>query len=211
MSGPKARYSIRTHVSTSLDYTLGMEDRHDDDSVQDWIDRARRAHDLVGRVDLEKVSAHDEDEVNKLDKVTNALDDLSQGQNVEYVPGVDEDEVPTLDEGQLRRSELMELLHAEGYADRVGRVFMPNAEDPIRPLDLIPHQEGLPDFDVCIAPEHTPAEGAHGIFVSERGVFAALIPEPATRHKWRILRSRPFDDQREMLETVRRFTAKPSE
>ena len=188
-----------------------MDERHEGDSVQDWIDRARRAHDLVERVDLERVSAHDAEEIKKLDKVTAALGDLSEGQNVEYVPGVDEDEAPTLDEGQLRRSELMELLDGHGYADRVGRVYMANADDPIRPLDLIPHQEGLPEFDVCIAPEHTPAEGAHGIFISERGVFAALIPEPVTRHKWRILRSRPFDDQREMLETVRRFVAKPSE
>ena len=204
-------YSSRTHVSPPLYYTLDMEERHEDDSVQDWIDRAKRAHDLVERVDLDRVTAHDPDEVNKLDKVTSALDDLSRGQNVEYVPGVDEDEAPTLDESQIRRSQLMELLDGEGYGDRVGRVFMANTDDPVRPLDLIPHQEGLPEFDVCIAPEHTPAEGAHGIFVSERGVFAALIPEPVTRHKWRILRSRPFDDEQEMLETVRRFVAKPSE
>ena len=51
----------------------------------------------------------------------------------------------------------MELLDGAGYADRVGRVYMANPDDPIRPLDLIPHQEGLPEFDVCIAPEHTPA------------------------------------------------------
>ena len=182
-----------------------------DDSVQDWIDRAKRAQDLVGRVDLERVVAHDRDAVNKLDKVANALDDLSQGQNVEYVPGVDDDEAPTLDERHIRRSELMELLDKAGFGERLGRVFMSGSEDPIRLLELIPHNEGLPEFDVCVAPDYTPADGAQGIFVSERGVFAALIPEPVTRHKWRILRSRPFDDHQEMLDTVSRFVAKPAE
>ena len=182
-----------------------------DDSVQDWIDRAKRAHDLVERVDLDRVAAHDPDEVSKLDKITDALGDLSQGNNVEYVPGVDEDDAPTLDENHIRRSELMELLDNAGMGERLGRVYMSNSDDPIRLLDLIPHNEGLPDYDACIAPDHTPADGAHGIFISERGVFAALIPEPVTRHKWRILRSRPFDDHREMLDTVARFIAKPSE
>jgi hypothetical protein len=183
----------------------------ENDSVQDWIDRAKRAHDLVERVDLGRVEAHDAKEVNKLDKITAALHSLSQGTNVEYVPGVDEDEAPTLDENHIRRSELMELLDKAGLGERLGRVYMNNTDDPVRLLELIPHNEGLPPFDVCVAPDHTPADGAQGIFISERGVFAALIPEPVTRHKWRILRSRPFDDHNDMLDTVQRFIAKPSE
>ena len=185
-----------------------MADENPDDSVQDWIHRAKRAHDLVDRVDLDRVAAHDSDEVNKLDKLTEALNDLSEGQNVEYVPGVDEEDAPTLDPNQIRRLELMEILDREGLSDRLGRVCMTGAEEEIRPLDLIPHHDGLPDFDVCIAPEYTPADGAHGIFVSEKGVFSALIPEPVTRHKWRILRSRPFDDESEMVATVQRFLTK---
>lgn len=198
------------YPTPQVDYTLDMSEANDD-SVQDWIDRAKRAQDLVGRVDLERVVAHDQEAVSKLDKVANALDDLSQGQNVEYVPGVDDDEAPTLDERHIRRSELMELLDKAGFGERLGRVFMSGSDDPIRLLELIPHNEGLPDYDVCVAPDYTPADGAQGIFISERGVFAALIPEPVTRHKWRILRSRPFDDHKEMLDTVGKFVAKPSE
>jgi len=82
---------------------------------------------------------------------------------------------------------------------------MQGQENPLTVIDLIPHRDGLPAFEVCLAPDHSPAEGAHGIFISERGVFSALIPEPVTRHKWRILRSRPFDDFSEMLDTVERF------
>lgn len=188
-----------------------MDEPDPNESVQDWIDRARRAHDLVERVDLDGIAGHDPQAVDKLSKVSEALAHLSAGKDVEYVPGVDEDDAPTLDEAQLRRSELMTVLAEAGLAERLGRVYLHGAEEPVSALDLIPHRDGLPDFDVCIAPDHTPAEGAQGIFVSERGVFAALIPEPVTRHKWRILRSRPFDDHAEMIEIVRRFVSKASE
>ena len=185
-----------------------MDEDDANDSVQDWIHRARRAHDLVDRVDLDGVAANDLQAVEKLKKVASALDDLSRGKDVDYVAGVDEDEAPELDADQLRRSELMAVLTEAGLAERIGRVFVHGADEPLSALDLIPHRDGLPAFDVCIAPDHTPAEGAQGIFISERGVFAALIPEPVTRHKWRILRSRPFDDHAEMLATVRRFMSK---
>ena len=188
-----------------------MEEKPSEDSVRDWMDRARRAHDLLDRLNLDGVADHDPEAIEKLSKVTIALEQLSEGRNVEYVPGVDENEAPTLDEHQIRRSELLAVLSKAGLGDRLGRVFLHGAVEPTTALDLIPHRDGLPDFDVCIAPDHTPAEGAQGIFVSQRGVFAALIPEPVTRHKWRILRSRPFDDHGEMLETVKRFMCKTAE
>ncbi len=180
-------------------------DEQNPDSVQDWIERARRAHALVDRVDLDGVADHDPEALERLSKVTDALEDLSEGKNVEYLPGVDEDEAPAMDEEQMRRSQLMAALDEAGLGERLGRVYVTDDGDPLKLLDLIPHRDGLPTFDVCVAPDHSPAEGAHGIFISERGVFSALIPEPVTKHKWRILRSRPFDDFSEMLATVKGF------
>ena len=182
-----------------------MDEQNPEESVQEWIVRARRARELVDRVDLDEVAGHDPQAVEKLAKVTEALGELSEGRNVEYIPGVDEDEAPEMDAEQLRRSEMMAVLSEAGLADRLGRVFMHGDTNEMIVIDLIPHRDGLPEFEVCLAPDHSPAEGAHGIFISERGVFAALIPEPVTRHKWRILRSRPFDDFAEMLDTVTRF------
>lgn len=188
-----------------------MEDESSEDSIREWIDRARRAHELVERVDLRGVAAHDPQAVEKLKKVGSALDELSEGRNVRYLDGVDEDEAPTLDEDRLRRSELMSLLAQSGLSDRLGRVFMEGAGNGTVALDIVPHRDGLPEFDVCLAPDHSPADGAHGIFVSQLGVFSALIPDPPTRHRWRILRSRPFDDQREMLDIIRRFMTRHTE
>ena len=181
------------------------------DSIHDWIERARRAHDLVEQVDLSKVSSHDAAEIDKLGKVTSALDSLSKGEDVDYLPGVDMDEVADLDPEQIRRSALIEILEAAGYGDRLGRIFMSVTEDALRSFDLVPHQQGLPEYDLCLAPEFAPAESAVGIFVSSRGVFAAVVPEPVTKHRWRIVRSRPYDDEEEMLATIGRFMTKTAE
>jgi hypothetical protein len=182
-----------------------MDEQKPEDSVEDWISRAQRARALVGRVDLDGIADHDPQAIEKLIKVTDALGELSEGRNVDYIPGVDEDEAPEMDADQLRRSQLMVVLAEAGLSERLGRIYMQGDDTPIKVIDLIPHRDGLPAFDVCLAPDHSPTEGAHGIFVSERGVFAAVVPEPVTRHKWRILRSRPFDDFHEMLATVQKF------
>jgi hypothetical protein len=178
-------------------------------SVQDWIELARRAQDLVARVDLEKVARHDAVEVAKLDRVTVALDEISNGALVQFVPDVDVEEAPELDPQQMRLAKLTEVLIREGLGDRLGRVFVMESEagepgEP-RPLDFIPHRQGLPEFLLCVAPDFTPMEGAQGIFVSDRGVFAAMIPDPVTRHRWRIARSRPYEGEREMVASVIRF------
>ncbi|MEZ5559883.1 MAG: hypothetical protein R3E86_15230 [Pseudomonadales bacterium] len=182
-----------------------------EDTVQDWIVRAKRAHELVGKVDLGKIASHDADELRKLSAVTGALESLSAGDDVEFLAGVDEDEITELDPLQMRRANLLAVLDAAGFGDRLGRVYAVGEDASLRPLDLIPHQQGLPEFDLCIAPEHAPAGSAQGIFVSERGVFIAMIPEPVTRHKWRIVRSRPYDDEQEMLATIRRFMTRSVE
>ncbi|HEX7038306.1 MAG TPA: hypothetical protein VF210_21250 [Pseudomonadales bacterium] len=178
-------------------------------SVQHWIDVAKRAVDLLARVDLDRVARHDPHEVAKLEPLTGALRQLGDGSLVGFVPGVDVDEIPELDPEQIRLAKLTEILVGEGLGDRLGRVFMMESQDgepgAMRPLDCIPHRHGLPEFLLCVAPDFAPLEGAHGIFVSERGVFAAIIPEPMTRHRWRIARSRPFDDEREMVASVHRF------
>lgn len=186
-----------------------MKHLQPDSSVQDWIELARRAQDLVSRVDLDKVVRHDAVEVAKLDRVTVALDEISNGDLVQFVPDVDVEEAPELDPEQMRLAELTEVLIRAGLGDRLGRVFVmaDDAAEPgaARPLDFIPHRQGLPDFLLCLAPDFAPMEGAQGIFVSDRGVFAAMIPDPVTRHRWRIARSRPYEDEREMVASVIRF------
>ena len=188
-----------------------MDNEQSGSYLQPWIDRARAVQRLVGLVDFERIANHDVAEFKKLAKVSRAMNLLCiEKDDPVSVVGATE-EAPAFDEHQMKRSELMKALDDAGYGDRLARIYMSNFDDPIRPLDLIPHIQGLPEFDVCVAPEYSPPDGAQGIFISEQGVYAAFIPEPATRHKWRILRSRPYDDLAELLTTVRRFTTLPTE
>ena len=188
-----------------------MDNEQRSTSVKIWIDRAKRAQRLVGQVDLERITDHDPAEFKKLAKVSRALNAITEEKDSPVSVEDATEKAPTLNEHHKKRSELMEALDAAGFGDRLGRIYTSNFDDPIRPLDLIPHTQGLPAFDVCVAPEHSPPEGAQGIFISTQGIFAAFIPEPATRHKWRILRSRPYDDLDELITTIRRFSAQPME
>jgi len=81
-----------------------MDEQNSDESVQEWIARARRARELVDRVDLDEVAGHNPQASEKLAKVAEALGELSAGRNVEYIPGVDEGEAPVMDADELRRS-----------------------------------------------------------------------------------------------------------
>ncbi|XOV83045.1 MAG: hypothetical protein ACFHXK_19605 [bacterium] len=175
------------------------------DSLSDWIDRAKRAHELVDAVDLKKVAAHDSGEISKLSTVTDALNDLSEGKRVAHVEGVDE-VLPEIDAEQQRRSDLFAAIAGAGWVDRMGRVLYVSAgEDSVKPLELIPHREGLPDFDICIAPTQRVSYGNYGIFVSGHGIFAASIGEPASKYHWRIDRSQPYDSMNELMRSISSF------
>ena len=74
-----------------------------------------------------------------------------------------------------------------------------------RPLDLIPHKEGLPSFDVCLAPAEATGDGNYGIFVSAKGIFAASISDPPGKHHWRIERSTSYDNPAELRAGLESF------
>lgn len=184
-----------------------------DRSLDELLEVAKRAQSIIAHLDLDAVARHDPGEVEKLGRVTDAMSALDQGEQVDYVPGVDDDDAagpPLLDPHQVRRSELLELLDQAGLSERTGRVFVCDADTATKPLEAIPHQDGIPRFDVCIAPEYAPTHGAHGIFVSERGVFSVMVVAPVMENRWRILRSMPYDTQSEMIDIIKRYVVRPS-
>jgi hypothetical protein len=185
---------------------MDPEQEADPGSLADWIKRAKRAHELVDAVNLDKITEHDQTEVAKLSTVSNALDDLADGKDVEHVEGVDE-VLPELDPEQQRKTVLFATLADAGLAVRMGRLlFVDQGAVQLKPLELIPHNEGLPEFDVCVAPENAAQSGNFGLFVSPQGVFAASISEPPTTHHWRVVRSSPYDNHEELVQTLRQFS-----
>ena len=180
------------------------------ESISDLIRQAQRAQEIISRVDFQKIANHDADEVNKLGGVTEALEKLSNGEVVDRIDGVDE--VRNTDPRQAWIAELLELLDGVGYSDRVGRVFaLMTGEDKghWKPLAMVPHREGVPLHDLCLAPNYSPAEGAHGLFVSATGVFSAHVAQPFNRHKWKVLRSQRYDTNAELLSIIVRYLSAP--
>ncbi len=186
----------------------GLQER----SLNELIEIAKRAQSILGHLDLEAIASHDPDAVAKLASVAHAIQALDDGEDVGFIPGIDEnvEGPPVLDPRQVRRSELMELLDKAGYANRLGRVYVEPADTPEKPLEFVAHQDGLPLFDICLAPDYSPADGAHGIFISNRGVFSVMVPKPIVENRWRVLRSVPYESEEELIDTVRRYIARPA-
>jgi len=197
--------------SQNADEASDMADTRDTagkskDTLGDWINRAQRAHELVDAVDLEKVATHDPVELNKLETVSRALHDLGRGKEIERVEGVDE-VIPEIDEDQQRKAKLFSDIAGAGWIERMGRILCVDEEGThVKPLELIPHQEGIPEFDICIAPEQRLSRGNYGIFVTSHGIFAASISEPVSKHHWRIDRSRPYDADEELFKSISQFS-----
>lgn len=184
--------------------------QNDGESLADLIRQAQRTHEIIEAVNFDKLRAHDAEEVAKLDGVHEALSKLSEGEQVQRVDGVDE--VDNLDPAFAIRNELMLLLDDQGLGERLSRIYtlgLRGSQPGSKPLEIVPHREGLPAFDVVIAPNYAPADGAHGIFVSYSGVFSAHVAEPITRHHWKILRSQPYDDNDELVSIVKRYLNPP--
>ena len=104
-------------------------------------------------VDLKKVAQHDSEEVAKVADVTEALSELESGHRISHVDGVDA-VTPGIDE----RHEALEAIYARlseaGWSERIGRILhAAGGVETLKPLDLCPHREGLPEFSVCLAPE----------------------------------------------------------
>ena len=189
-----------------LHYTEGMENPTDSQSLDELIKLAKRTHELVDAVDLKKVAAHDQDELGKVAHVKDALTDLEQGKEVLHVDGVDS-VVPQLDAEQQRVVAILNLLADQGWSDRIGRVLHAHHDTTaLRPLDLIPHYEGLPEFDVCIAPNEAAGAGNFALLISDSGIFAASVGDPPDKHTWRIHRSRPYDSEQELLHMLKQFS-----
>jgi len=102
-----------------------------------------------------------------------------------------------------RSAAALEALELDGLSDRLGRLLLSDPNDPVLSADGIPHRQGLPAFDFCVAPERLPASGCYGLFVNHRCVFAALLPEPMADSRWRLLHTRPYEGEHELLDAVR--------
>ncbi|MBV1906631.1 MAG: DUF1552 domain-containing protein [Pseudomonadales bacterium] len=185
-------------------------------SLDTLLEDAKRAQSLMESLDLNLIVEHDESEIRQLNQVISELEQIESAQaqpasESPSTPGQSSDtpkqQTPPEDAQPrtMEETDILTVVQNAGFGSRVGRVYFSGLDYPIKPLDYIPHRNGLPNFDVCLAPESAPAEAVQAIFVSERGVFCASITEPVADNSWRIIRSMPYRSNDEMLDLIQRF------
>lgn len=106
---------------------------------------------------------------------------------------------------------MLRLLESEGFKNRLGGLRVLDDAHPLQSLNAVPHRLGLPPFDLCVAPDFVPVDGAHGIFVNIKGVFSASISRPYETSTWRIVRSARYDSAAELVALVHRYANKPQD
>ncbi len=96
------------------------------------------------------------------------------------------------------------------YTRRIGRVFSTGSGMGMVPIGKMPHREGLPAFDNCLAPDDTPVDGAYGVFVSTTYVFAAVLRRPFESHRWKVIETINCRQQREIVDAVAHLLRRPT-
>jgi hypothetical protein len=116
------------------------------------------------------------------------------------------------DQGQSnaeqRREEITSTIAGEGLEGHIGRVYNSFASDRVLDFKSIPHQRGLPPFDLVFAADYSPFAGLHGIFINSEEVMSIVLPSDAGLNgEWQILKSRKYTNQEEMMEFVTLLSA----
>ena len=175
------------------------------DTMQELLQRAQRTHELIAALDLKKVAEHDPAERDKLNAVSNALQTIASGEAVGPVEGVDQ--VATLGDSATNVATLTQHLDACGLTERIGRVWCTSTQpSSMKPLEIIPHREGLPPFEFAIAPLSASGKGYFGLFVDANHVYAAQIAAPNSHHLWHVCAQEMYGRPEELVDCLTRLS-----
>ncbi len=108
-----------------------------------------------------------------------------------------------------RRDELLELVGSAGYGARVDMVYYAQSDTPTKAFSSVAHRSGLPAFEVVLAPDYTPKNGVHAVFITANSVYTAALCYPEKDHQWQVLINKPFDEDYEMLELLTEMIVLP--
>lgn len=115
--------------------------------------------------------------------------------------------VASTDPKEERRQEIIDEIEAQGFGDRLDKVYDSFADGRTRVLSKVPHRHGLPFFNTVIAADFAPVSGLHGIFISNSEVISAVLPYPCEGHHWQLEIRRNYSSLSEMVEYVTLLSA----
>ncbi len=157
-------------------------------SLTELIEQVRATSRSMQSVDLEKAGKGDPE---FLARLGDAIDELTD----------------VVENGAISSDPLVALLQRHGFGARIDKVYTGNRVEPFTSLADVPHRNGLPPFEICLAPDYSPIDGLQGIFLTGRGIFNATVPYPVEQHTWRVQRNIPYESPDDLIAKVRRFVS----
>lgn len=109
----------------------------------------------------------------------------------------------------MRRGEIMELISSAGFGDRIDKVYYAQSDVSTKNFKGVAHTSGLPEYEVVVAPDYTPKNGIHAVFITGNSVFSAALCYPEKDNQWVVLEKKPYEESYELLELAAEFLVKP--
>ncbi len=151
------------------------------------MEQARAASRMVRGVNLERAGKSDPSFLASVDSAIEAIEEVENG--------------------VLDQDPLVALLQGSGFGKRLDKIYTGDRGEPHMDIARLAHRNGLPPFEVALAPDYSPIDGLHGVFVTRRGVFTATIPHPIEDHEWRVVRNVPHESDKDLVKKVSGFVS----
>ncbi len=182
-------------------------------NMKELIRRAEEFMRLCKRVDYQSILSHEPAAVAKLQNVLQELkktlprsdESLENYAQVQPAPPTrvaapeSEDEKVAL---LARRREFVEALSQGGLGNRLGKVYSSLDDRRLLAFREVPHQQGLPKFDMVVGPDFSPVSGFHGIFIGAQEVLSYVLPSPADSHQWQVRERHRFATNAQLVDLV---------
>lgn len=181
-------------------------------AIKKIISQADQVVNAIKSIDFEAVVAHQPKAIEQLEAVlavlnTQSGEQASERQAAEQKAVVDDAQLESREEQLMRHSQILSSLKQEGFDGRLGKVYNSSSESRVMEFRQVPHRKELPDFDMVVAADYAPSAGLHGVFISPKRVYSAVLETPLEQNKWRVLKSRSYHSMAEMIETVTLLSA----
>lgn len=186
--------------------------------MKELIQRADELTRLCKSVDYQSVLAHDKAAVAALQNVLQVLkktlprggDDLGDYANVQDGPRqrVESPETDAERKALLeRRRHFVEAFSQAGLGNRLGKIYSPLDDRRLLAFREVPHQAGLPKFDMVVAPDYSPINGLHGIFIGAQEVMSCVLASPPEAHQWQVRERHRFANNLQVVDLVSMLSA----
>lgn len=104
-----------------------------------------------------------------------------------------------------RRRIFVEAFSQAGLGNRLGKIYSSTDDRRLLAFREVPHQAGLPQFDMVVAPDYSPVGGLHGIFIGSQEVMSCVLPSES--HQWQVRERHRFANNLQVVDLVSMLSA----